>query len=104
SAASSAARVRTPSSLQAAAYRIRDVMPGARGRQRDRRAVLVDDVEERKPICYRDPGVAHPDKEIVLVLLLRLLRQLCALSSHAPCVVALGSHDFSFYCWPPDRS
>jgi len=63
--------------------------------------VLVDDVEGRKPICYPDPGVAHPNKEIVLVLPLRLLRQLCALSSHAPCVVALGSHDLPFRRWPP---
>jgi hypothetical protein len=38
----------------------------------------------------------------VLVLLLRLLRQLCALSSHAPCVVALGSHDLPFCSGHPD--
>jgi hypothetical protein len=44
--------------------------------------VLVDHVEERKPICYGDPGIAHPDIELELILLLRLLRQLCALSSH----------------------
>jgi hypothetical protein len=54
--------------------------------------VLVDYFEEREPIRYRDPGIAHPNVEIALVLLIGLLRKLCALGSHPPRVVGLGSH------------
>jgi hypothetical protein len=38
--------------------------------------VLIDAIEERGPICHLDPGVAHPDVEIALILLLGLLREL----------------------------
>src|SRR6267142_41624 len=57
-----------------------------------RRALLVDDIEEREPICHCDPGVAHPDVELALVLLVSVQRELCALGSHPPCVVGFGSH------------
>src|SRR5262249_18222625 len=98
----SAARGRAPPPLQAAAHRIRDVTPGGRARQRGWRAVLVDDVEEREPVCPRNPGVAHPDVEVALILLVGLLRELCALRGHPPCVVGLGSHDLPSIAGSPE--
>jgi hypothetical protein len=60
--------------------------------------VLVEDVQEREPICHRDPGIAHPDVEIALVFLIGLLRKLGAFSSHPPRVVGLGSHELPSVC------
>src|SRR5205823_7739641 len=86
----SAAWSGTAAALERAAHRIRDITPGARGRQWCRRAVLVDDIKERVPICHRDPGIAHPDVELALVLHIGLLREPRALGRHPPCVVGLG--------------
>src|SRR5262249_56746616 len=88
-----AARSRAAPPLEATAHGIGNIAPGGGSRPLARQTVLVDDVDEREPIRYRDPGVAHPDVEIALVLLIGLLRKLCALSSHPPRVVGLGSHD-----------
>jgi hypothetical protein len=68
-----------------------------------RQAVLVEDVQERKPICHRDPGIAHPDVEIALVFLIRLLRKLGAFGSHPPRVVGLGSHELPSVCPQPQQ-
>src|SRR5205823_7801915 len=70
----SAAWSGTAAALERAAHRIRDITPGARGRQWCRRAMLVDDIKERVPICHRDPGIAHPDVELALVLHIGLLQ------------------------------
>src|SRR6266487_786221 len=95
----SAARSRTapPASLQAAAHGVRDVTPRGK-RPLGRQAVLVEDVQEREPICHRDPGIAHPDVEIALVFLIGLLRKLGAFSGHPPRVVGLGSHELPSVC------
>jgi len=92
----SAARGRPASPFQAAAHGIRNVLPGATARPFDRRALLIDAVQELVSISHRDPGVAHPDVELALVLLVGVLRELCALSSHPPCVVGFRSHQLAF--------
>src|SRR5262245_2909280 len=92
----SAARSRAASPFQAAAHGIRNVLPGGTARPFPRRALLVDDVEELVAIGHRDPGVAHPDVELALVCLVGVLRKLCALGRHPPCVVGLGSHRPAF--------
>src|SRR5215813_2705914 len=52
-------------------------------------------------LATRDPGVAHPDVELALVFLVGVLRELCALSSHPPCVVGFRSHQLAFCCQHP---
>jgi hypothetical protein len=88
--------------IEAAAHGIGNVTPSGGSNPFAWQTVLVDGVEEREPIRYRDPGVAHADVEIALVLLVSLLRKLCALGSHPPRVVGLGSHHTP--CVPDDLS
>ena len=92
----SAARSGAAPPIEAAAHGIGNVTPGGGSNPFAWQTVLVDGVEEREPIRYRDPGVAHADVEIALVLLIGLLRKLCALGSHPPRVVGLGSHHLPF--------
>jgi hypothetical protein len=94
----SAARSRGASPFQAAANWIWNVLPGGTARPFPRHAWLVDAVEKLVSIGHRDPGVAHPNVELALVFLGGVLRELCALSSHPPCVLGLRSHRLAFYC------
>src|SRR5262249_23857448 len=93
----SVARSRSSSPFQAAAHGMRDVLPGRTARPFGRRALLVDDVKELVSIGHRDPVVAHPDVERALILLVGVLRKLCALGRHPPCVVGFRSHRPAFY-------
>src|SRR5262249_13067139 len=92
----SVARSRSASPFQAAAHGMRDVLPERTTRPFRWRALLVDDVKELVSIGHRDPGIAHPDVEVALVLRVGTLREFCALGRHPPCVVGLRSHRPAF--------